>query len=90
MGTEKFDYEKMFMALSELFKNTIQTQEIYFRTLQEINELKPYNNLISKRICNLKMFEQIAILKHVLEIHKISKKLCEKYGWDEEIQTEEG
>ena len=90
MGNESLDYEKMFMALRERFESKIQEQEIYFTLLKEINKLKPYSDLINTKMYDLKIYEQCAIFKHLLEINRISKKLCERYGWDDEIQTEEG
>lgn len=90
MGIESLDYEKMFMALKERFESKIREQDNYFAMLREINKLKPYSDLINKKMYDLKIYEQCAIYKHLLEINLISKKLCEKYGWDDEIKTEEG
>ena len=87
MPNENLDYKQMFMVLTEKFGNKLREQESYFAILKEINELKPYNDLISTKIFDLKMYEQYAIFKHILEINKISKRLCEKYGWDKEIET---
>ena len=84
MENNNLDYKQMFMTLSERFNNKIQEQEKYFELLKQINELKLYNDLVSARIFDLKIYEQCAIFKHVLEIHQISKILCEKYGWDDE------
>lgn len=88
MPNEKLDYEKMFQALAKGFENKLREQSEYFAMAKEINRLKPYNDLVNARILDLKMNEQCAIFRHVLEINKISKALCKKYGWDEEIEPE--
>lgn len=85
---ENLDFEKMFGNLKEVFDRQMELQETYFTILREMNETRKYSDLVSNRIMNLKMTDQIEILKHYLAIGKISEKMCKKYGWDDEIQTD--
>lgn len=89
MSDPVLDYEQMFKNLKSVVDKKMEEEEEYFFLHRRIKELSPYADMAAKRIMELKMKDQIIILKCAVMLDEASKRICEKYGWDDEIDIVE-
>ena len=84
MNEQTLDYKKMFENLQNMINNKLKQEQEYFSLLREIDELKPYSAMAAAHMLNMKIADQIMLLKCIEMTGVVSKKLCEKYSFDEE------
>ena len=82
----ELDYKTMFENLKTVVDKHLEKEAEYCLILNQLAELSPYHKIVSDRLFELKMSEQLPILRHYLKVSQISKKLCEKHGWDSEME----
>lgn len=81
----QLDYEKMIEALSKSIKEYVDLEDRYFALARKINELNPYTQRGGERIMEMKMADQVKLFEIMVAYAELSKKLCEKYGWADDI-----
>lgn len=87
----EIDYKKMFLNAVSNLRMQHDLQEEYFDLNSKLNELRPFSDIVGKRIFELSMKEQVSLLRLLLPVQQFQKKLCIEHGWDASIEesTEE-
>ena len=85
----EIDYESIIKNLTQRLKDVFEAQNRYFELAKKLNELKPYSEIITTKIVELPMEEQIIIMELAYQMSEVQKCLCEKHGWDDEIKSED-
>ena len=85
----ELDYKKMFENLQSQIKPLIEREELYFKLVRRITELKPYTDKMAKVMMDISMQDQISLMTPLVTYAETSKKLLEKYGLDDDIEIEE-
>ena len=85
----ELDYKKMFENLQGQIKPLIEREELYFKLVRRMNELRPYTDKSAKVMMDISMQDQISLMTPLVTYAETSKKLLEKYGLDDDIEIEE-
>jgi hypothetical protein len=61
----------------------------FFSLSKELSELQPYINAFSDNIFKMKMVDQVKTMRIAVELGRLQKELCEKYGFDDDVEVTE-
>lgn len=86
MAKYEIDYKQSIENLMQVIKNRADEERTYFDLQKQLNELSGYGTVVGKHIYDINMTEQIPLLSMLLQTSKYYKYLCEKYGWEDEVE----
>lgn len=82
------DYIAIIKELKAKCKSMLDEQTAYTNVAAEIANLSKYSDYLIPRVHELSFTEQFWLMKLSLPLYRYHKEVCEKYGWDEEIDDE--
>ena len=83
------DYKSMFENLKKFVQNHFEVENEFFSLTRELGELQPYSNEFSENMFKMKMVDQVKVMRIAVELGKLQKELCEKYGFDSDVEVTE-
>lgn len=90
MDNYEIDYKQLFEQMKERVESLLKADEEFFALINLTTELKPYCDIVTKHMFDIKKADQIKILKLLVPYGTLCKTLCEKYSLlDEEIGGDE-
>lgn len=93
MANENYelDYEKMFTTFNALLEKCncwFDLEKEAFKLAREIKNLLPYCKAFSKNFASIDKADTVRVMRILIQYDKLAKQMCEKYGW--EVDIEEG
>lgn len=83
------DYKALFEQAMKKVREQANQQDEYSALMQQCNELAKYSTIISNRLLQMKLSDQITLMKAAVHMNQVSKQLCQKYGWENDIPESE-
>lgn len=82
----EIDYAAVIGNMKKQLNDLFAMQNKYFSLARRIKELKPYSEIISERMMELPMDEQVVLMELVVRLSDLQKALCERHGWDDGVE----
>ena len=86
MAKYEIDYKQSIESLMQIIKNKADEERTYFDLRKQLNELSGYGTVVEKHLFDISMTDQIPLVSMLVQQNKYYKYLCEKYGWEDEVE----
>jgi hypothetical protein len=85
----KIDYEKALEQTFEALKQRVDVEKEYFDLLRQIKDGDECYQLVNEHFYDIKMEDQILLLRCLVQTRECNKWLCDKYGLCDEGKGDE-
>ena len=82
------DYKKALQQTFEALKQRADMEKEYFDLLEQLKDNNCYSKLVSEHLFDIKMEDQILLLRCSVQMNKCCEWLCDKYGLCDEEDGE--